>query len=615
MEVAQHALPQENRTPYHMQSNECRHRRSQQINGKTPEGGTRALFDRARDCARQRARQPVEGQGVICGVGGRLIRWLFGALVAWLLQSRASSAGPACFKDVNILGLLCTTQLVAMSMAGQRDEQRPYKATASVEGVAKNSEVLTEDRRRQTVKRTQTTVLYYNKSCISIERVRLLQQIGNLSSYNRVRTVGCERELNQPGEDQGGGTKGESSGKVVYFTALFPYAVLLILFIRGVTLEGAYKGVEFYLLRPNISRLGEIEVWNDAATQIFYSLGSSFGGLITLASYNKFKNNCMRDAIIIAFSNCSTSVFAGFVIFSILGFLATELGVEVQDVVSSGSGLAFVVYPAAVTRMPVSPLWAILFFAMLITLGLDSQFTMVETLSTALFDQFESLRSRKPLVVFSVCFGLFLAGLTMCLEGGIYMFELFNWYSAGLSVIILAITEIVVVQYFYGFKNFMRNIREEMNIYMPLPLYGYWAATWLVITPVSLGVIFLMSIYYFVPAYWGDYTYPGYIQTLGWFICVSSIIFIPLGAVYAVWKGDKRGSELIKASPDFCPHHIRKLRESKGAAAKGHPEGVFRYTYDNEGYQEGAAKVYPTIPTEDVPPPYSNGSSGYSNHM
>ncbi|XP_063599881.1 sodium- and chloride-dependent glycine transporter 2-like [Penaeus indicus] len=406
----------------------------------------------------------------------------------------------------------------------------------------------------------------------------------------------------------------KSSGKVVYFTALFPYVVLVILFIRGVTLEGAYKGVEFYLLRPDISRLGAIEVWNDAATQIFYSLGSSFGGLITLASYNKFKNNCMRDAIIIAFANCSTSVFAGFVIFSILGFLATELGVEVQDVVSSGSGLAFVVYPAAVTRMPVPPLWAILFFAMLITLGLDSQFTMVETLSTALFDQFESLRSRKPLVVGSVCLGLFLAGLTMCLEGGIYMFELFNWYSAGLSVIILAITEIVVVQYIYGFKNFMRNIREEMGIYIPLPLYGYWAATWLFVTPVSLLIIFILSIYFFVPAYWGDYTYPGHIQTLGWFICVCSIVFIPLGAIYAVWKGDKRGMDLVRASPDFCPHHIRQMREAKGAANKGHPEGVFRYTYDNEGYQEGAAKIYPTVPAEDVPPPYSNGS-GYSNHM
>lgn len=407
----------------------------------------------------------------------------------------------------------------------------------------------------------------------------------------------------------------KSSGKVVYFTALFPYAVLVILFIRGVTLEGAYKGIEFYFLKADTSKLLSVEVWNDAATQIFYSLGSSFGGLITLASYNKFKNNCMRDAIIIAFANCSTSVFAGFVIFSILGFLATELNVEVGDVVSSGSGLAFVVYPAAVTRMPVPPLWAILFFCMLITLGLDSQFTMVETLTTALFDQFESLRPKKPLVVGLMCFVLFLCGLTMCLEGGIYMFELFNWYSAGLSVIILAITEIIIIQYLFGFKNFMRCITQEMGIYIPAPLYAYWAATWLVITPLSLLVILCMSIYYFSPAYWGSYMFPSAVQGLGWLICFCSIIFIPLGVMYVLWKGDYTGKDLIKALPDFCPHHVRKARETKaagtigqpiGSSANGQPMGVFRYTYDNEGFQEAHAKVYPKVADSEHPPPYSN---------
>ena len=129
-----------------------------------------------------------------------------------------------------------------------------------------------------------------------------------------------------------------------------------------------------------------------------------------------------------------------------------------------------------------------------------------------------------------------------------YMFELFNWYSAGLSVIILAITEIIIVQYIYGFKRFMKNIQEDMGIWVPLPLYGYWAVTWCCITPLALSIIFVLSIYYYSPAYWGDYVFPADIQTLGWFITVCSIAFIPMGAAWVLWKGEVRGIDLITAT-------------------------------------------------------------------
>lgn len=77
--------------------------------------------------------------------------------------------------------------------------------------------------------------------------------------------------------------------------------------------------------------------------------------------------------MIVAVSNIATSFFAGLVIFSIIGFLAHELNVDVDKVVDQGAGLAFIVYPEVVTRLPISPVWSILFFLMLLTLGLDSQ--------------------------------------------------------------------------------------------------------------------------------------------------------------------------------------------------------------------------------------------------
>ena len=105
---------------------------------------------------------------------------------------------------------------------------------------------------------------------------------------------------------------------VIYVTAIYPYVVLVIFFFRAVTLPGMADGV-IYLFTPKWEKLVDPVVWLEAGTQIFFSLGLAFGGLIAYSSYNPANNNCTRDAIFVAITNCSTSLFAGIIIFAIMG--------------------------------------------------------------------------------------------------------------------------------------------------------------------------------------------------------------------------------------------------------------------------------------------------------
>lgn len=115
-----------------------------------------------------------------------------------------------------------------------------------------------------------------------------------------------------------------SSGKVVYVTATFPYIVLVIFFFRGITLKGMSDGL-IHLFTPKWHTILDPVVWLEAGTQIFFSLGLAFGGLIAFSSYNPVDNNCYRDAIMVSMTNCLTSMFAGIVVFSIIGFKATMI--------------------------------------------------------------------------------------------------------------------------------------------------------------------------------------------------------------------------------------------------------------------------------------------------
>ncbi|XP_023240509.1 sodium-dependent dopamine transporter-like [Centruroides sculpturatus] len=145
-----------------------------------------------------------------------------------------------------------------------------------------------------------------------------------------------------------------SSGKVVWVTATAPYIILTILLFRGILLPGAKEGVIYYI-SPDISKLSD--------------------------SQNE-------DCIITTAVNSFTSLYSGFVIFVYLGYMANKHGVPINKVAADGHGLVFQVYPEALATLPGGSFWAVIFFFMLLTLGLDSAMGGLESVITGLMDEF-----------------------------------------------------------------------------------------------------------------------------------------------------------------------------------------------------------------------------------
>ncbi|XP_037045046.1 sodium-dependent dopamine transporter isoform X1 [Bradysia coprophila] len=313
-----------------------------------------------------------------------------------------------------------------------------------------------------------------------------------------------------------------TSGKVVWFTALFPYAVLLILLIRGITLPGSAEGIKYYL-QPNFDAIYKAEVWVDAATQVFFSLGPGFGVLLAYASYNKYHNNVYKDAILTSFINSATSFSAGFVIFAILGYMAHSSGQNINEVATEGPGLVFIVYPAAIATMPYSTFWALIFFMMLLTLGLDSSFGGSEAIITALSDEFPKIGRNREVFVAGLFSLYFVVGLASCTQGGFYYFQLLDRYAAGYSILIAVFFEAIAVSWIYGTNRFCEDIRDMIGFTPGI----YWRVCWKFVAPIFLLFIIIYGLITSEPLSYESYVYPTWANALGWCIAGSSMIMIP----------------------------------------------------------------------------------------
>ncbi|MFP4052466.1 MAG: sodium-dependent transporter [Phycisphaerae bacterium] len=288
--------------------------------------------------------------------------------------------------------------------------------------------------------------------------------------------------------------------KVVLWTVPLPWIMLMILTIRGLTLAGAGQGMNFFL-DPDWTRLANPETWRWAFGQMFFSMSLAFGVMVTYSSFLHRKSDINNNASIIGLADIGTSFVAGIAVFATLGAMsfATQhaakvqgdpsLAIAVDRIVDGGPSLAFVAFPYALAQLPYSAWFGLVFFVALLTLGIDSAFSITESVLTALVDK-TGWKRGKVLIGMSLV-GL-AAGLVYCTRGGLHWLGTMDSFinSTWGGICLLGLLECVVIGWAYRLKR----LRDHANERSDWHIGGWWELIIRYLAPVLLSGLFAWSL-------------------------------------------------------------------------------------------------------------------------
>lgn len=326
------------------------------------------------------------------------------------------------------------------------------------------------------------------------------------------------------------GTK--SVGNIVAYTVPLPVILLVILLIRGITLPGFLDGWQFYLI-PKWDLLSKPAVWTAAFSQIFFTLSLAFGTMIAYGSYKNSDDDIVVDSWITALLNSAISLFSGFVVFAVLGYLSTVEQTPVQDLAANGPGLAFVVFPEALSKMPLAPLFSVLFFIMLLTLGIDSAFSLVESINAAILDVRSDWNLAK--VSFFVCSLGFIAGIIYTTKAGLYFLDIIDRFVLNYNGLITGIFQAILVGWIYGAEKMRRYINEVSD----RPVGKWWNLSIKYLIPIVLATLLATQLSGDIHSPYGGY--PTWALSIGWALVIIPLIICSL-LVLKNWQQIKHQS-------------------------------------------------------------------------
>ncbi|XP_015510299.2 sodium-dependent nutrient amino acid transporter 1 [Neodiprion lecontei] len=370
----------------------------------------------------------------------------------------------------------------------------------------------------------------------------------------------------------------KSSGKAAYFLALFPYVVMIALLIRAVTLSGSGIGIMFFIT-PDWTKLWSPTVWYAAITQCFFSLSVCFGAIVMYSSYNNFNHKLYRDVMIVTTLDTFTSLIAGCTIFGILGNLAYEMGTDdVSTVVRGGTGLAFISYPEALARFTFVPqLFSVLFFVMMLVLGVGSAMALCGAAFSVVCDRFPHVNQWKIMLIISVVG--YCIGLVYVTPGGQWILTLVDYYGGTFVAIIVGTVEILTVFWIYGLRKFIDDVEFMTGVRPGI----YWRVCWMIVTPLLMIVILVYTVAIYEPPTYNDTMFPTSAYAAGWAILGFAVLQIFGWIVYQLYT--KKSSSVAETFRNAFqptskwgpndPKHRLEWESFKDMKAKSSSNGLY----------------------------------------
>ena len=255
-----------------------------------------------------------------------------------------------------------------------------------------------------------------------------------------------------------------SVSKVVKWTATIPFVILAILLLRAVTLEGAASGLELFFI-PDWSALSDPKLWIAAFSQVFFSLSLAAGVMVAYGSYNKKKQDITGSVFWIVAGNFLVSLMSGVVVFGTLGYMALQQGVPVTDVVAGGPSLTFVTFPLAISLLPaLNSLIAVIFFLMVLTLGIDSAFSLLESFASPIVERYKGVSTKKVMLIITSI--IFVFSIPFATKAGLYYLDILDHFVVNYAFVTVGILEALVVGWFWKGNDLLDFINENSKFKM-----------------------------------------------------------------------------------------------------------------------------------------------------